>query len=48
MKLIATTVALAAAVLFAAPASAQSTKIKIADSFPVGHYLPKYFTMPMV
>ena len=24
------------------------TKIKIADSFPVGHYLPKYFTMAMV
>ncbi len=24
------------------------TKIKIADSFPVGHYLPKYFTTPMM
>ncbi len=48
MKLIATTLALATAALFAAAASAQSTKIKIADSFPVGHYLPKYFTMPMV
>jgi hypothetical protein len=29
------------------PATAQ-TKIKIADSFPVGHYLPKYFTTPMM
>ena len=48
MKLLATTIAVAAGALFAAaPASAQ-TKIKIADSFPVGHYLPKYFTMPMV
>lgn len=46
MKLLA--VSLAAAALFAtAPASAQ-TKIKIADSFPVGHYLPKYFTTPMM
>lgn len=49
MKLFATTVAVAAsALVFAAPASAQSTKIKIADSFPVGHYLPKYFTTPMM
>jgi TRAP-type C4-dicarboxylate transport system substrate-binding protein len=24
------------------------TKIKIADSFPVGHYLPKYVTTPMM
>jgi TRAP-type C4-dicarboxylate transport system substrate-binding protein len=49
MKLIATTVAIAAASLFAAaPASAQNTKIKIADSFPNGHYLPKYFTTPMM
>ncbi|HUR90655.1 MAG TPA: TRAP transporter substrate-binding protein DctP [Ramlibacter sp.] len=49
MKLIATTVAIAASALFAAaPASAQSTKIKIADSFPAGHYLPKYFTTPMM
>ncbi|ODV09044.1 MAG: hypothetical protein ABT20_11590 [Rubrivivax sp. SCN 70-15] len=27
---------------------AQTAKIKIADSFPVGHYLPKYFTIPMM
>ncbi|MCC2632423.1 MAG: C4-dicarboxylate transporter [Ramlibacter sp.] len=46
-KLLATS--LAVAVLCATgAASAQTTKIKIADSFPVGHYLPKYFTMPMV
>ena len=40
----------AVAMLCAAGAvSAQTTtKIKIADSFPVGHYLPKYITMPMV
>lgn len=31
----------------AVPALAQ-TKIKIADSFPVGHYLPRYFTTPMM
>lgn len=49
MKPIATMVALAAASLFAgAPAAAQNTKIKIADSFPNGHYLPKYFTTPMI
>lgn len=48
MKLLATSLAVAAAALVAAaPASAQ-TKIKIADSFPVGHYLPKYFTTPMM
>lgn len=42
--------ALAAAALLGAadPAAAQATKIKIADSFPVGHYLPKYFTTPMM
>jgi TRAP-type C4-dicarboxylate transport system substrate-binding protein len=40
---------LAVAVLCATGgAFAQTTKIKIADSFPVGHYLPKYFTMPMI
>ncbi len=47
MKLLATLAAAAAAVLCAVPASAQ-TKLKIADSFPVGHYLPKYFTTPMM
>ena len=32
-----------------APALAQApVKIKIADSFPVGHYLPKYITTPMM
>jgi TRAP-type C4-dicarboxylate transport system substrate-binding protein len=36
-----------AALTTAGPAAAQ-TKIKIADSFPVGHYLPKYFTNPMI
>jgi len=29
-------------------AFAQTTKIKIADSFPVGHYLPRYFTLPLM
>jgi hypothetical protein len=48
MKLLATTVAVAAGALFAAAPTSAQTKIKIADSFPVGHYLPKYFTMPMV
>ena len=46
-KLLATSLAVAA-VCAAGAVSAQTTKIKIADSFPVGHYLPKYFTMPMV
>lgn len=42
-------ISLAVTVVCAAgSASAQATKIKIADSFPVGHYLPKYFTLPMV
>jgi len=42
--------ALAAAALFATTGAwAQApVKIKIADSFPVGHYLPKYFTTPMM
>jgi TRAP-type C4-dicarboxylate transport system substrate-binding protein len=32
-----------------AGASAQSPiKLKIADSFPVGHYLPKYMILPMI
>lgn len=45
-KLLATS--LAVAVLCAAGAASAQTKIKIADSFPVGHYLPKYFTTPMI
>ena len=40
--------ALAAAALCAGGAASAQTKIKIADSFPVGHYLPKYFTTPMM
>jgi TRAP-type C4-dicarboxylate transport system substrate-binding protein len=44
-----TTLAVAAAVTLGAGAQAQTTtKIKIADSFPVGHYLPKYITTPMM
>lgn len=39
--------AVAALAFTAAPALAQ-TKLKVADSFPVGHYLPKYFTTPMM
>lgn len=46
-KLLATSLAVAVACATGA-ASAQTAKIKIADSFPVGHYLPKYFTMPMI
>jgi TRAP-type C4-dicarboxylate transport system substrate-binding protein len=47
-KLLAISLAVLAS-LGAAPALAQApVKIKIADSFPVGHYLPKYFTTPMV
>jgi TRAP-type C4-dicarboxylate transport system substrate-binding protein len=49
MKLLATAVAVAAAAAIAGPATAQTKiKIKIADSFPVGHYLPRYFTTPMI
>ena len=41
--------AVAATVALGAGAQAQTTtKIKIADSFPVGHYLPKYITTPMM
>ena len=41
--------ALVAALSFAGVAHAQATtKIKIADSFPVGHYLPRYVTTPMI
>lgn len=49
-KLLRTTSLAFAAALCAAGASAQTApiKIKIADSFPVGHYLPKYITMPMI
>jgi len=44
-----TTLALAVAIGFGGAALAQTTtKIKIADSFPVGHYLPKYITTPMM
>jgi TRAP-type C4-dicarboxylate transport system substrate-binding protein len=45
-KLLATSVAVA--LVCAAGAASAQTKIKIADSFPVGHYLPKYFTTPMI
>jgi TRAP-type C4-dicarboxylate transport system substrate-binding protein len=43
--------ALAAVVALSAAGAAQAqatTKIKIADSFPVGHYLPRYVTTPMM
>jgi len=43
-----TALALAAAVSVAAAHAQATTKIKIADSFPVGHYLPKYITTPMI
>ena len=44
-----TALAVAATVALGAGAQAQTTtKIKIADSFPVGHYLPRYITTPMM
>src|SRR6185369_15801861 len=43
-----TALALAAVVSVAAAHAQATTKIKIADSFPVGHYLPKYITTPMI
>ena len=48
-KQLAKTALALAAVVSIAPAQAQTTtKIKIADSFPVGHYLPRYITTPMM
>lgn len=44
-KLLPITLAVAASLCAAGHAAAQ-TKIKVADSFPVGHYLPRYFTPP--
>lgn len=41
-------IALATATLCATGAATAQTKVKIADSFPVGHYLPRYFTTPMM
>lgn len=43
-----TTLAFAAALSVGAALAQTPTKIKIADSFPVGHYLPKYVTTPMM
>ena len=43
-----TALAVAAVVSIAAAHAQTTTKIKIADSFPVGHYLPKYITTPMM
>ena len=49
LKQFAKTALAVAAVLSIAAAQAQTTtKIKIADSFPVGHYLPRYVTTPMI
>jgi TRAP-type C4-dicarboxylate transport system substrate-binding protein len=49
LKQFAKTALAVATVLSIAAAQAQTTtKIKIADSFPVGHYLPKYITTPMI
>lgn len=48
-KLLATSLAVLASIFTAAPAFAQTPiKIKIADAFPVGHYLPRYITTPMI
>ena len=43
-----TVLALAAVVSIGAAQAQTTTKIKIADSFPVGHYLPRYITTPMM
>jgi len=43
-----TALALAAILSIGAAEAQTTTKIKIADSFPVGHYLPKYITTPMI
>jgi TRAP-type C4-dicarboxylate transport system substrate-binding protein len=43
-----TTLAFAAVLAVAATHAQTTTKIKIADSFPVGHYLPRYITTPMM
>ena len=43
-----TALALAAVVSIGAAQAQTTTKIKIADSFPVGHYLPRYITTPMM
>ena len=49
LKQLAKTALALAAVVSIAPAHGQTTtKIKIADSFPVGHYLPRYMTTPMM
>ena len=41
-------ISLAVAALCAVGTATAQTKLKLADSFPVGHYLPKYFTTPMM
>jgi TRAP-type C4-dicarboxylate transport system substrate-binding protein len=38
----------AAALLAAAGAQAENIKIKVADSFPVGHYLSRYISLPLI
>ncbi|MEO8248533.1 MAG: TRAP transporter substrate-binding protein DctP [Burkholderiales bacterium] len=35
-------------IAIAQPAMADNVKIKIADSFPVGHYIPEYFVKPLM
>ncbi len=41
-------IAVAALACLAVPAAAQNIKMKIADSFPVGHYIPEYTIKPMI
>jgi TRAP-type C4-dicarboxylate transport system substrate-binding protein len=43
-----TALAFAAVASIGAAHAQTTTKIKIADSFPVGHYLPRYMTTPMM
>ena len=49
LKFVPLVLAIAGALGATGAAQAQApVKIKIADSFPVGHYLPKYITNPMI
>lgn len=48
MRFRALPLALATLTLLATTSASAQTKIKIADSFPAGHFLARYFTMPMI
>lgn len=48
MRFLALPVALATLTLLAATSASAQTKIKVADSFPTGHFLARYLTTPMM